>query len=291
MNFQSKVMKKLAKFHKDSGGNFEENLLKTYVEETEQPKPTTKANFVGVEFECFSPRHHSKAKIAKTILERDLEDYIHIDDDGSLTGPGISHEIKLLIPETKLKDLLLRFGKIIKEHELTTNRTCGLHIHLDMRNRDYKACLARLNKFKHLLFHLVEGHRWNNSYCRFDDQGTLFLRRSAINPTSYAKHKSIEIRLHHGTTNIDQIYKWIRLLLNIINTKSEPASFTKTGVLQWAGLRPHLRKYVDENWHDGWRRVFNRLKRQRDELHTSLAENNMMDLDTYRQRNGIQSWD
>lgn len=260
----SKLIKKLTKLVKFN----EDDLIDQYMDTTEQQKPKVRKNFVGLEIECLSPQmDDSRRHIQKTILELDLEKYAYIQGDPSIYGEGRGHEIKLLIPENELLKVLNKFKKVIKKHKLFVNTSCGLHVHLDMRNRDYRTCLSRLNMMKHLLFSLVDKKRWTNDYCKWESTNMAPCnirsdRHLAVNDLSYNKHKTIEVRLHQGSVNVDEIYKWVKLLLNILKTKDKPKSFKKKDVLNWKGLKPDLKSYVDANFKEGWKQSFNRQQRK-----------------------------
>jgi hypothetical protein len=42
----------------------------------------------------------------------------------------------------------------------------------------------------------------------------------AINPLSYKKHKTLEVRLHHGCLDSAKLGHWIDLLLAIVNSRN-----------------------------------------------------------------------
>lgn len=148
--------------------------------------------------------------------------------DGSLSGSG-----KIGAEVTVLLDLRNGFGKL---HEVckvlntmgaSVNDTCGLHVHLDQFNfnRDEAQVNAsKLGAFLPILGKLVPQSRRNNSYCRLDVSAINGdSRYFAVNATAYSKHKTIEVRLHSGTTNADKIEQWVKLLRAIVELKSVPS--------------------------------------------------------------------
>jgi hypothetical protein len=69
--------------------------------------------------------------------------------------------------------------------------------------------------FEKLFFDMVEFDRRNNSYCAplghyTSDRGD---RYRALNMLAYESHKTLEVRMHHGTVKADEIISWIRILL------------------------------------------------------------------------------
>ncbi len=142
-----------------------------------------------------------------------------------------------------------------------------------MRNREYKKCYKRLVKFQQLLFPLVDPDRWDNDYCAYQDGKDDNERYSAINPCSYTEHKTIEVRLHHATTDIRVILKWIRLLINIVNTQSYPATFSKADVLSWKGLKNSLKTYIRQNHkEDDWLEEQSRQQQEKEEQERQKLE-------------------
>jgi len=127
----------------------------------------------------------------------------------------------------KLCDGLNRAGAAI-------NTTCGLHVHLDSRHLTHS---QERNKRKRLisalnwLFLLVPPSRKNNSYCRDNTlRGRLpsdFSRRQAINPCSFARHGSTEIRLGSGSTDPNKILMWATLLSFIVNKRNHLRSLAE----------------------------------------------------------------
>jgi phosphoenolpyruvate synthase/pyruvate phosphate dikinase len=45
-------------------------------------------------------------------------------------------------------------------------------------------------------------------------------RHLAINTESLEEHRTIEIRLHHGTVNVKEIYSWVKYLTSLIKGKA-----------------------------------------------------------------------
>lgn len=113
----------------------------------------------------------------------------------------------------------------------TGNRSCGLHVHVDAFNLgiDEIKNLARLwHKIERPILHrLVSTSRRTNSYCRPLDGATyshilestqlsqmsLVDRYHSLNVAAYARHRSLEIRLHQHSLNARKIRAWVTLQL------------------------------------------------------------------------------
>lgn len=250
INIKNKIMKDLNNLKLDED-KIADILDIIYPNEILKPKVVS--NHLGLEIECFSSLEWEQIKAL--VYTHDLEQYLNISTDGSIENPNSTegYEFRLLIPENKLKDVLTKFKKFAKKAKLKTNSSCGFHVHLDMRKRSAKNCYDRLMKFQDVLFGLVAKNRWGNEYCEWTCSTNSLGRYVAINKLSLTKHNTIEVRLHEGTVDADKIEKWVKLLLNVISSKTSiPAIQNKKDVLSWKGLNKDLKKYVSKNFKDEW---------------------------------------
>jgi len=142
--------------------------------------------------------------------------------DGSVSPIG--GQVNTLYKEVRIN---MQWGKVDKLYEICTklrrdgaavNKSCGLHIHLDSRHltvRGEATRRARLVAALPWLMELVPESRRNNSFCLLNHlpgNGGRHQRYSAINPTSFRKHKTTEIRLGSGTMDPDKVLNWATLL-------------------------------------------------------------------------------
>ena len=241
-----KVLKKLIEAAYDSEDSHD--LLLDYIDNHDFAlKPSKKINYVGIEIECFSQK--SDVKLQEILLEMDLEKYVTIGGDSSIDDPyrdqGI--ELRCLIPENKLDKILPKIGKALKKHKCEVNLSCGLHIHLDMRNRKVIDCYKKLVKFQDIMYGLVKTNRWANEMCYFTHKYTKS-RYTAVNLNSYNKHKTIEVRLHHGTVDVKEIQNWINLLLKCIKNTIIKDVASKEDVIKWAGKDKKIQAYVKKKY-------------------------------------------
>lgn len=216
------------------------------------PKPKEKINHVGIEIECYS--YLERDETYALMLKHDLEEYLNIYDDGTIEAPGYqdSYEFRVLSTEKELPQVLEKLGKFFKEGKFKVNSSCGLHVHLDMRYRDVRKCYQKLVDFQDILFGLVSPRRWTNEFCEWSDPTrNQWDRFCAINYTAFAVHKTLEVRLHHGSVDTVKIGAWIQLLLRAIKDKKAPKITSKAAAVKWAKGKEQ-KEYIKEHFQKSW---------------------------------------
>lgn len=220
----------------------EQSLLKAYEEmmkttlETDKKPIDPKANYVGIEIEFIYSGKYEVLK--KLLIEKKLHKYVCLKADGSLrachnTGYQTS-EMTILCKNSEVEDVMKRLDAVFLHPEIDgyTNRSCGLHVHLDARNRDVKLMYKNFVRIQNLLRGSQPVGRVKNTHCRVNTSeaydeitahggGGSGNRYWVVNPMSYEKHRSIEIRVHEGTTNCEDIYNWVTFLDAIASHKKE----------------------------------------------------------------------
>lgn len=246
----------------DGDGNIEETLCSNCYEREENVRnrnySTSNAyveegkRIYAVEVECF-PTRSSMSKIVKGIAKE-----IGISHDGSLDGPTegrefITPKLSGIIGKTVLKTLC---GELMKSHA-TVNKTCGLHVHIDMTDvinsvTKIKDTFLFYLAFEPVIFSYLPMSRRTNRFCMplsefyhaqeiadCRDQEKLEAiwyreqsketrenrkqhkydesRYAGINFHSLFAHKNIEIRYHSGTVDFNKIDMWIKLHVAIID--------------------------------------------------------------------------
>lgn len=134
-------------------------------------------------------------------------------------------EIKLLIPIKQLKIVLLKFHKLVKDKKLYVNKTCGLHVHLDVRDRRIITALDQLYKHQDDLYKVVDKSRLKSTYCskltpkQFKNvkEKAEFYKYKCFN--RQRKYQTIEVRCHEGTVDTRIIYSWVQVLRAIVDNK------------------------------------------------------------------------
>ena len=187
--------------------------------------PKTKDNYIGIEIECFAPLE--KKEMINELCKSKLIHFVECVRDGSISPieDHWGHELRILSKEQDLSENLKKIHKFLKKIKAKTNKSCGLHIHLDMRNKSKNQrikCLKQLVYMQDLLFKLVNKNRSSNEYCRRTPKNYNYktYSRYAVHLCKTGK-ETIEVRLHHGTTNMILVENWIKLLLAVINYKGK----------------------------------------------------------------------
>lgn len=218
----------------------------------ESKTPTSKKNYVGIEIEFLTPRGDHINKIKRLLIKNELEWYCHIGGDGSVTDIDfvpkfkhivrefqgqrwedsvivnnnkrkVGHEIRILAQEDEAPDIVKKVCEIIVECNGIINSTCGLHIHIDLRNRSYDTVYHNMFMSQDLMFKTQPSSRTsNNKFCmkltkKFKTTRTRYY---AINSKAYKEHRTIEIRLHEPTLNSKDVLMWMDFLIGIANIKT-----------------------------------------------------------------------
>lgn len=218
-------------------GDILEHSLKSFIKENKVPSDPN-SNYLGIEVECLirCSREELETQLIKARLHRNTQlvsdSSIRVDQEGY---QGV--EIRVLATEQELASVMARLGKILNSRKVDAyaNRSCGLHVHLDMRNRDRDVMYKRLFNVQSLMRKCQPASRLTSKYCKktsgktFDEASEINERYSAINVQSYEKHKTIEIRIHEGTTDCDSINSWCKFLVGVLNSdiKSPIADITR----------------------------------------------------------------
>ena len=228
-------------------------------------QPQDKENYVGIELEFYAPIEQDK--LATLLTKARLGKYLHLKDDGSIEIPDkyeapvygdiqcssckeswgaeefnycgrcgtelnkksfhYSHELCVLVKQSQVARVLPRVTKILNDVKAKTNSSCGLHVHLDMRNRDPNLAFANLVVAQPLLYNLVKADRKKNEFCQkvspgqtFSSMSNQYERYHSINARAYSKFKTLEVRLHHGSVNDKEILNWTKLLTTVAEHES-----------------------------------------------------------------------
>ncbi len=173
-------------------------------------------DMVGIELEFVCPKSYKRTNIWG----------VDLGYDGSVT----SHDPAVFVSHDRGYDsearLLCKFGswdrlrracKSLSDQGCVANKSCGLHVHLDMRGKqlaDVRRIARRLAASLPFLNCLVPENRWRSDHARrYCAQGYSFRQRyTAINGCSFAEHRTLEVRLFSGSLNADKIIRWVELL-------------------------------------------------------------------------------
>lgn len=213
--------------------------------------PQTQDKYLGIEIEFVSDL--SFEEIEDILFEMNLNLFCDLKTDGSVIytdkwGNKGKHptedyeqdiiwegyELCVLTKQRNLFSTLEKLKPFFRKIDAWVNDSCGLHVHLDMRNRNVHTSYVRLVDSLDEMKRILPASRINaNAYNKFLDKETYMKQyydgmkrdfhkqyiRSAITIESYIKYKTLEVRSHEGTLNMGEIYNWCQYLLSIINNK------------------------------------------------------------------------
>lgn len=198
--------------------------------------PQNDKKHVGIEIECMG--YIERDTLAKVFKEAGLEGYLYIDEDSSIDTEENRHgeysnnfEIKCCFEQTKYKKLLKKTMDILKALDFKVNRSCGMHIHLDMRTRDHRKCYHNLVSCQDLMYSLNKGR--NTTFCKkVYDKDIESTKRDwsdryssgkyfSVNAEAYNDFETLEVRVHNGCVDYDRMCNWIDFLLKIVAKKTK----------------------------------------------------------------------
>lgn len=226
--------------------------LEKYREEEirKNKSPKDGARYVGVEIECLIP-DCGRDKLTKAFAAARLHKHVSIHDDGSVSGPGQSHEVVVMDREESIKETVTKVCTVLASLKATTNRTCGLHVHLDMRNKteeERKLIYGKLVRAHTGLYSMLPASRKANHYCRPNTSPSdpnEEDRYYAVNWTALRKHGTIEVRSHSGTVDPVKINNWVELLIAARDASVRlRAPSTLKECLKWLKVRPEIEDYA-----------------------------------------------
>lgn len=236
-NGEGYVVKRAARLWRDRCAPVQEEV-RTFLQKV-RAKPLCPDTFkydraVGVEIECFG-------EVSRKALVDALPLWAGVTGDGSISpSEGQAHEVRVLLVRRELEPRLFRLCKRLEALGLKVNRSCGLHVHLDQRGQTEAQVEKRariMDAWLSALQELVPASRRENSYCRF---GTSWKDRyRAVNLCAFSAHKTLEVRLHSGTTDYTKILAWVRLLELLAALRTKPKAGGCLAVLEQLPLAAH----------------------------------------------------
>ena len=210
-----------------------------------------KTRFFGIEIECIVPADVDNSyceycdgdgcedcpnpdnydtdgdyeRIKEAFKSAKLHD-IQVKSDGSIDYDS-SCEIPVEVTFTCSINNLEKIDRVcavLNKLDAKVDDSCGLHVHIDMRNLTKSVMMEETHRLINalpVLTRLVPKSRRSNTYCQ-NNKGKISQndRYYMINYTAYSKFKTIECRLHSGTTNAKKIKNWCILLHKISKSDS-----------------------------------------------------------------------
>jgi hypothetical protein len=197
---------------------------------------------IGLELEGFTQRTFDE-------IETALPYYARVVSDGSIRTnqpEETAAEIKAVFPRGTLEPRLYQLTKTLRTLGMKCNKSCGLHVHFDMRNRTAEEVLKlakRADKWVKALQELVPVSRRDQHYCKFGISASGNDRYKAVNFAAYHKYKTLEIRLHSATFDYAKILSWIRLCELILAIRYNPKEADCLGTLGQLPLMDYEASY------------------------------------------------
>jgi len=246
-----------------------------------KPKKGDKKNYIGIEIECYG-RRDKYSTLNKLFRKSGVSSNTQVVSDGSIRTPRSrytylqynfrmnrevrrigynydfnyrGYEIRVFAEEKDLKQVLTKVLNSINECGFKLNRSCGLHVHFDMRNKMHRvdSIYSNLQRCSGLLFKLQKKGRRRNTYCKKNKYTQLWQhmqmqnrKYTAINTATLREKSTIEVRLHHGSLDCTEILGWIRMLLTVINKKQPVSDNVETpkDFKKLVSKRKDLTKYI-----------------------------------------------
>lgn len=239
--------------------------------------PTSRKKYVGIEIEFLLGRDRFE-EFKKLLIENELQWYCNMGRDRSvedldfvpiikMTPSTWRHgvmdsitvninekrcgsEIRILAPEDEAPKIIRKVCEIIVQCAGSVNKTCGLHVHVDLRSRDYDTVYNNMFMVQDLMFKTQPTSRTTrNRFCKklraMQGPKSVAGRYYAINRRAYKTHRTIEIRLHEPTLISKEIIMWMKFLINIANVETK-LNKTISTVEQLPWLPESLKGYLNE---------------------------------------------
>lgn len=216
-----------------------------------------------------------------------VRQYGYIKSDSSLRdGDGVAREFAsrpmqgdtaLIAIEDVCKEISSAGGNV--------NRSCGLHVHLDVSNEtdaEKQNIYNAWSALEQIFYGIVSDSRQDNTYCQkiagLDMQAARGTRYRSLN-TETGKN-TFEVRLHQGTISARKLRAWVLLLTRFFDT-FKGIELTESEIDHIQGMKdrdkllfllqmvkiPHtLKKYLVER-----ARRFARLQLKKDKAQPTLA--------------------
>lgn len=229
-----------------------------------RPTQRNVGQWIGVEIECYIPIESNddgddidEMSYYHDNLRDALKDAnitrVSVKQDGSLSDEdGMGVEVTLLFNSADGFGMLEKLLRVLNDVGCYVNDNCGLHVHLDARHLKRGGVMRigrRLGRALPILKYMVDKSRHDNvQYCKmgvspftkeWDD------RYHAVNLVAYSKFRTIEVRLHGGTTSFKKIKNWIETLQFLAN-KRMPVELTTFQDFIDTGIPAHLVEYADK---------------------------------------------
>ena len=197
----------------------------------EHKKPKTEERHFGLELEFISPLSYHDMAVQLSKLKS--AEYLRLTTDGSIEAPSDKYglELNVILPESKRDGILNEVLTELNKLGAHVNKTCGMHLHVDVRNTDRKKEYENLIGAQRVLYAMQPASRRSGThmerYCRIQKQRDIIKamglsRYHGINAQAIRKYGTIELRMHAGTIDRDKVKNFIELTRSIISNDNPP---------------------------------------------------------------------
>lgn len=209
--------------------------------------PMTPERHIGVEIEASIPEKRWE-ELKSLLTKSKVGHYLCLGTDGSVTSDDNykGGELRVCAPTSKIEGVIEIVCNALQKVRARVDASCGLHVHLDARQMTDSSgyqMFKNLVRQQYPLYLTQPASRRGNEYCMysFNDDWESDVRYKAINPVSFRKYQTIEVRLHSGTIITSKINNWIRLLEMIAYGPALKTSYqTVDGLLKGLENQGHL---------------------------------------------------
>ena len=217
-------------------------LYKVRADMTRAKKPTTTDNYLGIEIE-FACKQNIE-EVADAIFEAGIGKHFHVHSDGSINADDQfpnKIELNVLVKQTEYVDVLTRLcGVLNTKLQCRVDKSCGIHVHVDMRHRDHIKAFNNLVLSQQLLYGMNPVARRNGQYS-VPIPGKGEWRASSnhydgISTSAYTKYKTLELRMHCGTTQAKKLVNWIAFIVAIVDAPKLAAQSKSVSELRTNGV-------------------------------------------------------
>lgn len=240
-----------------------------------------RTDWLGIEIECavdmrkipesISNNYYGTIEKVAKFLEAERCMYFTVKSDGSLRSPAADDRQSWGLVEITLVCRRGNYTPIdrvcaaLNKLGARVNSKCGLHVHLDARHiepEQVENAALKLHSALPLMVAMQSPQRRLNKYCSpvmnttegggyvykmgaqrkvFEPLGTE--RYAAINVQAYRRHKTVEVRIHSGTTNADKIKHWCELLSTVWTSREIAFGLDALELIMFFNFSENLQDY------------------------------------------------
>lgn len=213
------------------------------------PRENDARRWVSVEIECIIGTLNEA--FYDHALQLNIAPYVCVKGDGSLRRndgdtKGNPVEIVVSAPKEEIERVIEATCQALAACEAYVNKTCGLHIHLDMRNFDRNTAFSNLVAGQKVLRSLVPEHRVKNRFCKpvgRRDWPANDDRYKAVNHCAWRRHRTVEVRLFAGCIDATKIIGYVKVCSAMAYAK-DPVKRAPSSAKGWQKANPEA---VDTN--------------------------------------------